>query len=290
MRKWIAIGLGVLIALWVALSAGCASGSKLQGKTDTAIHGQVKTAGSTTVLPLAQEAAVEFTDINRNANVEVQGGGSSAGITQLKERVIDVANSSRDLQPGENNGTLVDHKIAFDIIAVVVNPSNPVKNLTKEQAKAIFTGKITNWRDVGGPDEPIVVVIRDQASGTREVFDQRVLGSTSDKPVQCVASAIEQASNGVVREVVASTEAGIGYLSHGYVNKTVRPVNLDSAPPDIENASSGRYPLARYLHMFTRGQPVGAVKSYIDFVLSQKFQVEVVRRAGYIPIREVFKQ
>lgn len=287
-KRLMAAALGLLVAMpLVLLSAGC--GKKTIATTDTAIHGQVKVAGSTTVLPIAQEAAVEFMDINRKANVEVQGGGSSAGITQLKQKVIDIANSSRDLQPGENDGTLVDHKIAFDIIAIVVNPRNPIGNLTKEQARAIFTGAVTNWKALGGPDREIVVVVRDQASGTREVFDQKVLGSTTAKPVPSVASAIESQSNGVVREIVASTPGGIGYVSYGYINKTIAAVSLDRVPPDIPNATSKRYPLARFLRMFTRGQPVGAVKAYIDFVLSDKFQDQVVSHE-YIKVKAVLNQ
>jgi phosphate transport system substrate-binding protein len=249
----------------------------------------VKIAGSTTVLPLAQEAAVEFMGANPKANAEVQGGGSSAGINQLKQRVIDIANSSRDLQPGENDGTFVDHKIAFDIISIIVNPAIKKKNLTRAQARAVFTGAVTNWKQLGGPDRAIVVVVRDQASGTREVFDQKVLGSTPEKPVACVASAIESSSNGVVREIVASTDSSIGYVSYGYINSTVGAVNLDGVKPDIENATSGRYPLARYLRMFTIGQPKGAVKGYIDFVLSDKFQDEVVKKE-YVRMKDVTKQ
>jgi phosphate transport system substrate-binding protein len=227
--------------------------------------------------------------INKKANVEVQGGGSSAGITQLREKVVDIANSSRELQPGENDGSLVDHKIAFDIIAIIVNPEINIKNLSRDQVKAIFTGKVKNWKDVGGPDKEVVVVIRDQASGTREVFDKQALGATAEKPVLCVPSAIESSSNGVVREIVASTPNAIGYVSYGYVNRAVRAVDLDGVSPTIENASSGRYVMARFLHMFTRGQPEGPVRSYIDFVLSDKFQNEVVSKE-YIEVKKVLKQ
>jgi phosphate transport system substrate-binding protein len=276
---------GILAVSAAGFLAGCGG---LQ-EVSSAIHGQVKIAGSTTVLPLAQEAATEFMSANPKTDVEVQGGGSSAGITQLKQKVIDIANSSRDLQPGENTGTFVDHKIAFDIIAIIVNPSNNIRNLTKAQARAVFSGAVTNWKQLGGPDKEIVVVVRDQASGTREVFDQRVLGGTAEKPVPSVASAIESSSNGVVREIVASTPSAIGYVSYGYINSTVRAVDLDRISPDIPNAASGRYPLARYLHMFTSGAAEGPVKAYIDFVLSDKFQDEVVKQE-YVRMKDVLKQ
>ena len=275
----------VLTLALLSLAGGC--GKKSTGR-ESAYSGTVKASGSTTVLPIALEAATEFMDANPAVNVQVQGGGSSAGITQLKEGVVQIANSSRDLQPGENEGNLVDFKIAFDIIGMVVNPSVPVSDLSSGQVEDIFTGSITNWKEVSGSDAEIVVVVRDLASGTREMFDQKALGSTKERPVYSVASAIECSSNGIVRETVATTPNSIGYISYGYINLKVKPVKYNGVPPDIPNAESGRYPMARYLHMFTKGRPAGAVKGYTDFVLSDKFQEDVVS-VEYIPIRNVHK-
>jgi len=238
--------------------------------------GVVKASGSTTVLPIAQEAAVQLGDMKKGAKVEVQGGGSSVGIQQLKQKIVQIANSSRELKPGENPGTFVDHKIAFDIIAIVVNPANPVKNLTAEQVKGIFTGRIKNWKEVGGPDKNIIVVVRDQASGTREIFDQKVLGSTTEKPVESEPSAIECASNGVMRETLGITQNGIGYISYGYINKLIRPISYNGFEPTVKNSIDGKYPISRFLHMFTNGPATGTIKEYIDFVLSDKFQDEIV--------------
>ncbi len=286
MKKSLCLALMLAVAI-AFMAAGCGGEP---GPPDTSIRGEVKVAGSTTVLPIAQEAAVEFMEKNRGADVEVQGGGSSAGITQLKEEVIDIANSSRELQPGENDdGSIVDHKIAFDIIAIIVNPSLKIKSLTRAEVKAVFTGEVTNWKELGGPDSEIVVVIRDQASGTREVFDKIALGATPEKPVWCVPSAIESASNGVIREIVAATPSAIGYVSYGYVNRMVRAVQLDRVAPTIDNAAEGRYVMARFLHMFTRGKPEGPTRSYIDFVLSDEFQREVVAQE-YIEVRKVLEK
>jgi phosphate transport system substrate-binding protein len=270
----------LLAALALFLTtAGC-------GKPRTSeFSGRVKASGSTTVLPLSQEAAAEFTDANPAARVDVQGGGSSVGITQLIQGVVDIGNSSRELNPDEAKG-VVDHKIAFDVIALVVNPRMGVSDLSDAQVKAIFTGMIVNWKQVGGPDKEIVVVVRDQASGTREVFDKKALGATSEKPVESVASAIESSSNGVVREIVATTDNAIGYISLGYVNRRLKATEFNGVAPTVGNASTGKYPMARYLHMFTKGEPKGAVKGYIDFVESDKFQNEVVSEE-YIKIRDV---
>ena len=273
-------------ALTLLLACGFLSGGCANDTGDSSNRGAVKVSGSTTVLPLALEAATQFMELNPGANIQVQGGGSSVGITQLKEGVVQVADSSRELQGDENNAGLVDHKIAFDIIAIVVNPSVRVKNLTSAQVKGIFTGRIKNWKHVGGRDAPIVVVVRDIASGTREMFDQKALGSTSDRPVESVESAIESSSNGVVREIVGATKNAIGYISYGYINELVEPVDFNGVPPDVPDAKIGRYPIARYLHMFTKGRPAGTTGGYIDFVLSDTFQNEIVSQE-YIPIKQV---
>jgi phosphate transport system substrate-binding protein len=270
--------LAMVLAVSLATS-GCGN------RKPSGFKGNVKVSGSTTVLPISQEAASEFSDENPAARVDVQGGGSSVGITQLIQGVVQIGNSSRELNPDEAKG-LVDHKIAFDMIAIVVNPKMPVSNLSDAQVKAIFTGRTTNWKQVGGPDQEIVAVVRDQASGTREVFDKKALGATNETPVESVASAIESSSNGVVREIVATTDNAIGYISFGYVNKRLKAVAFNDVMPTVPDAVTGKYPMARYLHMFTKGEPEGAVKGYIDFVLSKKFQDAVVARE-YIKISDV---
>jgi phosphate transport system substrate-binding protein len=248
--------------------------------------GVVKVSGSTTVLPVALEGATEFMDANPGANIQVQGGGSSVGITQVRESVVQIGDSSRDLKGDENDGTLVDHKIAFDIVGIVVNPGVPVSNLSSEQVKGVFTGSINNWKEVGGLDAPIIVVVRDIASGTREVFDQKALGSTTEKPVESEESAIESSSNGVVREIVGATANSIGYISTGYINRLVKPIAYNGVPPDVAHARNGEYPIARFLHMFTKGQPAGATRGYIDFMLSDVFQNSVIANE-YVPIKQV---
>lgn len=271
----LALAVGIVLT-----QAGC-------GKTrDSAFKGRVKGSGSTTLLPVAQEAAVQFTENNPAARVDIQGGGSSVGIAQLEQGVVDLANSSRDLNPGEGGGKLTDHKVAFDVIVIVVNPSMPVGDLSSSQVKAIFTGEIMNWKEVGGPDKEIVVVVRDQASGTREMFDKKALGATQDRLVYCVPSAIESASNGVVREIVATTANAIGYISIGYINKRLKALSFNGVVPTKQNAAKGAYPIARYLHMYTKGEPSEVLGGYIDLVLSDRFQRQIVA-TEYIPVKDV---
>jgi len=224
-----------------------------------------------------------------SANVTVQGGGSSVGITQVSEGSVNIGDSSRELKDEEKNLGLVDHKVAFDVIVVIANPGVSVSNLTTDQVKGIFTGSITNWSQVGGTDGTITVVTRDSASGTREMFDEKALGSTKDKPVSLVSGAIEANSNGVMRQKVASTKGAIGYISYGYLDKSVKPLQFNGVTGNLQTGLDKTYPLSRYLHMFTKGEATGLTKAYIDFVLSPDFQNTTVSKE-YIPMTKVNQQ
>lgn len=267
-----ALGIVLVGILAAAIAAGCSG-----------VTGTVTASGSTTVQPVAQAAAEQFMKQNSGANVTVQGGGSSVGITQVAEGSVNIGNSSRDLTDEEKSKGLVDHQIAYDVIVMIVNKNVSVSNLTKDQAKGIFVGTIKNWNQVGGPNAPIVVVVRDSASGTREMFDQKILGKTSTNPVSPVAGAQETNSNGIMVQKVGSTRNAIGYTSYGYLNNTVSALKLDGVTGNLANALNNTYPLGRYLHMFTKGKATGATESYINFVLSDDFQNNTVAK-DYIPI------
>ena len=284
MRRKSKVGItvaGLILVLAAALAmAGC-GGSGLSGT--------VTLSGSTTLQPIAQEAADQFMKDNTSANVTVQGGGSSVGITQVSEGTVNIGDSSRELKDEEKNLGLVDHKVAFDVIVVIANPGVSVSNLTTDQVKGIFTGSITNWSQVGGTDGTITVVTRDSASGTREMFDEKALGSTKDKPVSLVSGAIEANSNGVMRQKVASTKGAIGYISYGYLDKSVKPLQFNGVTGNLQTGLDKTYPLSRYLHMFTKGEATGLTKAYIDFVLSPDFQNTTVSKE-YIPMTKVNQQ
>ena len=285
-RKRLGMAVSVSLALSLVLvlaAAGC--GNKNEEKPvepeKPKLSGTLKLSGSTTVLPLAQEAAEMFMDENPDVTVNVQGGGSSVGISNVAEGVVDIGNASRGLKDEEKNLGLVDHEIALDVIAVIAHKDVPVGNLTAQQVMDIFTGKIANWKEVGGPDAAITVVVRDEASGTREMFDEKALKKEKPK-----AGAIECNSNGIVRQTVSSTPHSIGYISLGYLDSSVKALNYDGAKPSKETAVNKSYPLSRYLHMFTKGEATGLAKAFIDFVLSDKFQDEVVAKE-YIPMTEI---
>lgn len=276
----------VLIFVFAAMSfmvTGCGNDedeSKSDEKEEVALSGRITISGSTTVLPLAQEAVVQFEEENPDVRADVQGGGSSTGITQVSEGVVDIGMSSRELKSEEKGLGLIGHKIALDVICVIGHPEITVNDLTKDQVKSIFTGEITNWKEVGGEDAEIVVVVRDQASGTRECFDEQALDK--EEPVE---NAIECNSNGIVRETVSNTRNAVGYVSLGYINDTIKVIDFEGVTPKLETAKSGDYKLSRYLYMFTKGTPEAVTQAYIDFCLSPKFQKDVVAKE-YIPMTD----
>lgn len=260
----------VLLAAAVLLSACHASA----GGSD-----QVVVTGSTTILPIAEVSAEMYHELHPDIRVLVSGVGSSAGIESVSRGSSDIGTSSRDLKPEEENLGLVDTPIAYDAIAVIVNPSNPVSSLTKQQVKEVFQGKITNWSELGGNDMSVQLVNRDQASGTREAFSTIVMDKEPFDPAAAVLP-----GTGQVRFVVADAPGSIGYISFGFVNPSVKAIAVDGVAPSKETVFSGEYKIRRTLHFFTKGEPKEPAKGYIDFVLSDAVQESVVQDAGFLPV------
>ncbi|MDD3717291.1 MAG: phosphate ABC transporter substrate-binding protein [Actinomycetota bacterium] len=281
------LGLITAVSLAVALmlvfaAAGCGeSDNGTAQPEEPKLSGTLNLSGSTTVLPLAQEAADMFMDENPSVTVNVQGGGSSVGISNVAESVVDIGNASRGLKDEEKSLGLVDHEIALDVIVVIVHSDVPLEGLTADQVFDIFTGKVTNWKDVGGPDQAINVVVRDEASGTREMFDEKALRKEAP-----MAGAIECNSNGIVRQTVSSTPFSVGYISLGYLDSSVKALKYDGVEGSKVTAVDKSYPLSRYLHMFTRGEATGLAGAFLDLVLSDGFQNDVVSQE-YIPMTEI---
>lgn len=243
-------------------------------------------SGSTTILPIAEETGAAFQLTHADTKVLVSGLGSSAGIEAVSAGTAQIGTSSRELAPEEKKNGLVDHPIAYDGIAVIVSPQNPVTGLTMEQLRAIFAGKIKNWAEVGGPNAPIELVNRDDGSGTRDAFQKLVMGKAKFDPEATVLP-----GTGQVRDVVARAPRAIGYISEGFVEPrftdvTVKALPIDGVAPSEKTIADKSYPIGRVLHFFTKGQPTGLTKEYIDYVLSPKVQKGVVVEAGFIPIAE----
>lgn len=244
---------------------------------------QISVAGSTTVQPLAEMLAEAFTGANPDVQIDVQGGGSSVGVKSAAQGQVDIGAASREVKESEMEEypDLQVFTIAQDGIAIVVNPDVAVDELAKDQVRDIFAGAITNWSEVGGPDKAIVVVAREEGSGTRGAFEELVMGE--EGPV-IVDTAILQPSNGAVRTTVSTTPDSVGFLSFGYLDESVKALSIDGVEATEANAASGAYPVVRPLNMMTKGEPSGVVKAWLDFILSTEGQAVVVEE-GYIAVQ-----
>ncbi len=242
-------------------------------------------SGSTTVLPVAQKAAEAFMKVHPDINVSVSGGGSGNGIKAIIDGTTDIADASRFIKDSEvaqavEKGVYpVPFGIAYDCIVPVLHPSNPIKNLTTDQLKKIFEGKIKNWKDVGGPDMQIVVISRDTSSGTYEVWETLVMQKARVFP-----GALLQASNGAVAQAVAKNKYAIGYVGLSYLNKDLKPIKVGGVEATLETALSNAYPISRVLYMFTKGWPTGATLQFINFVMHPAKGQKIVSEAGYVPL------
>jgi len=246
---------------------------------------EIKIDGSTTVLPIAQKAAEVFMKKNQNIKVYVSGSGSGTGIKALIDGTTDIATSSREAKDKEvdsakaKNISLTGHKIALDGIVPIVHPSMNIKNLTLEQLRDIYNGKIQNWKEIGGPNRPISVVSRDTSSGTYEVWEEKVL-----KGDKVRADALLVASNGQAVQTIAKNKYAIGYIGIGYLDKTVKAVMVNSKTATPQSIRDGSWPIARPLFMYTNGNPKGVIAKFIDFMLSKEGQ-KVVNEVKYVSIK-----
>lgn len=268
-KRWILlVVVGILAMSMVAV--GC--GKKLSGT--------VSIAGSTTVQPLAELLGDGFMAKYPHVRIDVGGGGSSVGVTSVKNGTVDIGATSRETKDEEL--PIVKHLLAKDGIAIIVKPGNPVNGLTKAQVRDIFGGVITNWKDVGGPDKTINVVVREAGSGTRTAFEEMVMAKP-DPAVAVVNTALQQNSNGGVKQVIGSDAYAIGFISFGYIDNTVKALSIDGVDAAAENAKSGTYPIVRPLYFLTKEEPTGLVKDFIDFCLGDAGQA-IVAEEGYISI------
>lgn len=242
--------------------------------------------GSTTVLPIAQKATEVFYQKTKIA-VSLSGTGSGDGIKSLIDGTCDIANSSREIKKEEielanSKGIKIKEiTIAYDMIVPIVHPSNKINNLSIQQLKAIYDGSITNWKEVGGDNEKIVVISRDSSSGTFEVWESKVMNKTEVR-----ADALLQASNGAVLTAVANNKNAIGYIGFGYLNNTIKMLWVNNIEPTIENGKSAVYPLSRKLYIYVNESKISKpTQKYVDFLLSIEGQ-QIVKEAGFIPISE----
>ena len=247
--------------------------------------------GSDTVLPLSQKAVEEFKKTNPTAIIAVTGGGSGVGITSLIEGTTDIAQLSRKIKFDERNKlmeknvTVQEVVIAYDALAVVVHPSNPVTNLTREQLEDIFTGKIKNWKEVGGTDLAIIPYSRETSSGTYEFFKESVLRNRN-----YMTGIMSMPATGAIVQSVSQTRGAIAYIGLAYLNKDVKAIHVSYdegqtfVEPTVENAKNETYPIVRPLYFYYDTAIESKVKPFMDFVLSNDGQ-KIVSDIGFIPVR-----
>lgn len=252
---------------------------------NSAQAGTLKIDGSTTVLPITQKVMEAYMKEHPDVNISLSGGGSGNGIKALIDGSTDIANSSRFIKNEEvkmavDKGAYpVPFALAYDCIVPVVNPANPVGNLTMEQLKSIYKGEVKNWKDLGGTDSPVVVISRDTSSGTYEVWEEKVMKKERVSP-----GALLQASNGAIVQAVSKNKNAIGYVGIGYLDKSVKALTVNKIAGTEETTLNGSFPISRPLFMMTRGWPTGDTLNFINFMLNPQRGQKFVREAGFVPL------
>ncbi|MDG4657430.1 phosphate ABC transporter substrate-binding protein PstS family protein [Ectobacillus antri] len=290
-------GFKFTLAAFMITGALAACGKSEDTATDTnkepkqELSGTIAAAGSTALQPLAEEAASAFMGENPNVSITVQGGGSGTGINQVASGAVQIGNSdipAAEKLDAEKAKELVDNKVAGIAFGIVVNKDVTVTNLTLQQIQDIFSGKITNWKEVGGKDEKINVINRPASSGTRATFEKTILKGTKAND----AIGTTQDSNGAVEQAINSTPGSVSYLAMSYMvgdkKGALKTVKIENASPTTADIAAGKYPFWAYQYMVTKGEAKDAVKAYIDYIKGKDFE-KTVEEMGYIPMTKLNK-
>ncbi|WP_345910965.1 phosphate ABC transporter substrate-binding protein [Bacillus altitudinis] len=262
-------------------SSGDSKDSKGNASNKDEASGSITISGSSAMQPLVLAAAEKFMDKHPKADIQVQAGGSGTGLSQVSEGSVQIGNS--DVFAEEKDGidakALKDHKVAVVGMAAAVNPEVGVKDITKDELKKIFTGKIKNWKELGGKDQKITLVNRPDSSGTRATFVKYALDGATP------AEGITEDSSNTVKKLIAETPGAIGYLAFSYLTEDkITPLSIDGVKPEESNVESGKYTIWAYEHSYTKGEPEGLAKQFLDYLMSDEVQKEIVKDQGYISV------
>ena len=245
---------------------------------------KITIVGSSALQPLIEQAGNDYHLAHMSSNIVVQGGGSGTGLSQVQAGAVEVGTSDvyAETQKGIDARKLEDYPVAVVGIVPIANKGVGVKNLSTKQLSDIFTGKIKNWRQVGGKNQSIIVINRSRGSGTRSTFEDLVLNGKE------AINSQEQDSNGTVKKIVNSTPGTISYISFPYANdQNIQKISINNVQPDNRNIPTNKWPLWSYEHMYTKGKPNKPTAAFIKYVLSKKVQKDLVPKIGYISVHEM---